>query len=111
MATASETQLKMLTLEEEGQSTANFSIMYSCIDRVKFADQLVSLRLNLEDRQPLRRVLKKYQTHVNRPHPDSREHFLLELESFRLGYERNNVIINAEERQVLEYQERKTQLG
>jgi hypothetical protein len=51
--------------------------------------------------------------HVNSdiPHPESSEHFLLELESFKLAYRKNDIIVRAEQRQVIEYQESKTRLG
>ncbi|KIM25913.1 hypothetical protein M408DRAFT_330909 [Serendipita vermifera MAFF 305830] len=75
-------------------------------------ENLVNTRLAMEDRQQVRRVTKRWQMHVNSdiPHPESSEHFLLELESFRLAYRKNDIIVRAEERQVIEYQESKTRL-
>jgi len=51
--------------------------------------------------------------HVNSdiPYPESSEHFLLELESFKLAYRKNDIIVRAEQRQVIEYRESKTRLG
>ncbi|PVF99993.1 hypothetical protein CPB86DRAFT_824659 [Serendipita vermifera] len=75
-------------------------------------DQLVNTRLTMEDRQQVRRITKRWQMHINNalPHPESSEHFLLELENFRLAYRKNDIIVRSEERQVVEYQQSKTRI-
>jgi hypothetical protein len=71
------------------------------------------MRLASEDRQQVRRVIKRWQNHISSdiPHPESSEHFLLELESFKLAHRKSNIIIRAEEQRVIEYQESKARLG
>jgi hypothetical protein len=51
--------------------------------------------------------------HINSaiPHPESSEHFLLELENFQLANRKNDIIVHSEERQVVEYQQSKTRIG
>ncbi|CAG7848577.1 SubName: Full=Uncharacterized protein {ECO:0000313/EMBL:CCA70676.1} [Serendipita indica DSM 11827] len=75
-------------------------------------EQLINARLGMEDRQMIRRVTKQWHQHVNAEtrHPESGEKFLLELETFGLAYRKNNIIVKAEQRQVIEYQEKKARL-
>lgn len=90
----------------------NFSLRSRLLTHAP-SDQLINMRLAMEDRQQVRRVIKRWQSHINSdmPHPESSEHFLLELENFRLAYRKSNIIIRAEEQRVIEYQESKARLG
>lgn len=67
----------------------------------------------MEDRQQVRRVTKRWQMYINSdiPHPESSEHFVLELETFRLAYRKSDIIIRAEEQRVVEYQDSKARIG
>ncbi|KAG8814634.1 hypothetical protein FRC17_001034 [Serendipita sp. 399] len=75
-------------------------------------DQLIDTRLSLEDRTLIRKVTNKWRTHLREDTRDaeSGEKFLLELEGFALAYRKNSIIVKAEQRQVIEYQESKSRL-
>ncbi|KAG8854398.1 hypothetical protein FRB91_003529 [Serendipita sp. 411] len=75
-------------------------------------DQLIDARLGIEDRSLIRKVTNKWRTHLREDTRDaeSGEKFLLELEGFALAYRKNSIIVKAEQRQVVEYQESKARL-